>query len=199
MTIEDFGKILGYIAFFLLGVWRIYWFISGRQAEKEKPRTNKSIAIFSKRNFSRIFVLAVFGVVGVQLLGVSIFEFPVKSLWQQIVGFLLAVIGLGIAIVGRHKLSTNWANCYEYQVKSKQELVTHGIYAFIRHPLYSGIALFLIGSELLVQSYLFYVYCFGFIAANQQAKWEEQVLISHFGDKYRNYMKRTKRFIPFIW
>lgn len=196
---EDIGRILGYISFVLLGVWRVYWFVTGQRADREKPRSSESSAFFSKRNLSKIIVLAAFGVVGVQLLGVSLFEMPIKSLWQQVLGFLLVVIGLGIAVIGRYNLGTNWANCYEYQVKPKQELVTKGIYAYIRHPLYAGISLFLIGSELVVQSYLFYVYCFVFLGANQQAKWEEELLLRKFGDTYKSYMKRTKRFIPFLW
>lgn len=195
----EIGTILGWIAFLLLGVWRVYWFVSEKKAEREKPKNEKHISLLSKRSLSKLLILFAFGIVGVQLLGVSLFEMPTKSIAWQVVGFLIVIIGLGIAIIGRYNLGTNWVNCYEYQVKRKQALVTKGIYHYIRHPLYAGIALFFIGSELIVQSYLVYVYLFGFLAANQQAMWEERLLIKHFGDQYRNYMKHTKRFIPFVW
>jgi protein-S-isoprenylcysteine O-methyltransferase Ste14 len=195
----ELGTLLGWIAFALLGIWRIYWFVSEQKAEKEKPKEGQMKSIVSKRAASKFITLLAFGVVGVQLLGVSLFEMPVKSLTVQILGFLLVILGLGIAAIGRYSLGANWANCYEYQVKRKQELVTTGIYHYIRHPLYIGIFLFYIGGELLVQSYLVYIYMFALLGANKQAKWEEKLLIEHFGDQYRRYMKRTKRFIPFVW
>lgn len=196
---ENIGTILGWISFGLLGIWRIYWFISEKKAEQHKPKTQERINLFSRKGMSKVVTLAAFGVVGVQLLGVKIFTFPQENLLWQIVGFVMVVVGLGIAVIGRHDLGVNWANCYEYQVKKDQQLVTQGIYRFIRHPLYAGIALFLIGSQLVVQSYLVGVYLLAFSAANKQAQWEENLLINHFGNKYREYMKRTKRFIPFLW
>jgi protein-S-isoprenylcysteine O-methyltransferase Ste14 len=195
----DSANILGWSAFLILVVWRIYWFISEQKAEREKPKVVGNNSLFHRKNISKYITMAAFGVVGAQLLGIQLFPLPGKSLGFQLLGFLLVVLGMGIAIIGRHTLSTNWANCYEYQVKPKQELVTSGIYSLIRHPLYSGIAFFFIGSELIVQSYLIFFYCFAFLAAYKQASLEEHMLTAHFGEKYRTYMKRTKRFIPFVW
>jgi protein-S-isoprenylcysteine O-methyltransferase Ste14 len=195
----DIGTVLGWTSFLILALWRLYWFVSGQKAEKEKPKTREQGPPFHRKQISKYVTMAAFGVVGVQLLGIPLFPMPQKSLPFQLIGFLLVVVGMGIAVIGRYNLSTNWANCYEYQVKRKQELVTNGLYAFIRHPLYCGIALFFIGSELITQSYLVFVYCFAFLAADQQATYEEALLIKHFGDQYKTYMKRTKRFIPFVY
>lgn len=196
---NDLGTLLGWISFCLLGMWRLYWYLSEQKTEHVKPKEKKSTKLFSKGTFSMLFTMFAFGVVGVQLLGISLFTMPNPNPFMQVLGFMFVLIGLGVAIVGRHNLGSNWANCYEYQVKQKQELVVHGIYKYIRHPLYAGIALFFLGSELIVQSYLVYVYLLGFVAANMQAAWEEDLLLKHFGTQYARYMKQTKRFIPYLW
>jgi protein-S-isoprenylcysteine O-methyltransferase Ste14 len=193
----DFDPIFRTATIILLIVWRVYWHVSELKTEREKPIQKKSLPFI--RQLSMAVVYAAFGVVGVQLLGISLFALPQKIVVLQLLGFLLVLTGFVVSIKGRQDLGTNWARCYDYQVKHKQTLVTYGIYRFIRHPLYSGIALLLIGAELLMQSYLVIPYLFLFLGANQQAKWEEQLLIKHFGDQYRDYMKRTKRLLPFIW
>jgi protein-S-isoprenylcysteine O-methyltransferase Ste14 len=189
---------LSLITFFLLALWRLYWYISGKKAQQVLPKTEKKEPGITRKTFSKYVTLLAFGVVGVQLLGLQVVPFPVKSQIGEIAGFVLVVIGLGIACVGRYTLGTNWSNCYEYQVKKKQELVTRGIYSYIRHPLYAGIAFFFIGSELVVQSYFVIAYCLAFLAAYQQGKWEESLLEKHFGNTYRTYKKRTKMLIPFV-
>lgn len=196
---ENLSTILGWISFGLLGLWRFYWYISEKKAEQVKPKTQEQFILLSRKGMSKVVTLAAFGVVGIQLLGIEIFTFPQDNLYLQIIGFLMVITGLGTAIMGRHDLGVNWANCYEYQVKKDQQLITNGIYGYIRHPVYAGIALFLIGSQLVVQSYLFFFYLLAFPAANIQAAWEEHLLKKHFGNKYSQYMKRTKRFFPFVW
>ena len=79
------------------------------------------------------------------------------------------------------------------------ELVTSGIYRQIRHPMYSSL-LFLAWGIWLKQP-LWYL-----IPAALLASWllwltarrDEKESLSCFGEKYGEYMKRTKRFIPFI-
>jgi protein-S-isoprenylcysteine O-methyltransferase Ste14 len=192
------GTPLSWTAFFLLVVWRIYWYISGREAQRIRPKTEKRLPVFHIRNLSKYITMLAFGIVGVQLLGAPLVLFPVRVPLLDLVGFLFVLVGLGVACLGRYALGTNWSNCYEYQVKRKQELVTNGIYSYIRHPLYAGIALFFIGSELIVQSYLLFPYLLAFLAAYRQGKWEEVLLEHHFGETYRDYKKRTKMLIPFV-
>lgn len=195
----DIGIWLQVGAIIFLILWRFYWHFTEQKAEKEKPKKNKNYAFFHKNNAIKLITLATFIPVSLQLLGLTILPFAEKHLWLQVLGFFLVAAGWFISVRGRHDLGTNWARSYDYQVKDKQELVTTGIYKYIRHPIYSGIALMFLGSELIVQSYMVYIYLLIYIAAYIQASWEEKLLISHFGEKYSTYMKRSKRFIPFLW
>lgn len=195
---SDIDYTLQIAALFLLLLWRIYWHITETQAEDEKPKTKETVSFFHKKNLSKIVTIGAFLPVTLQLLGFELFPLPQENQLVQYLGLLIVFIGWVLSIKGRHDLGTNWARCYDYQVKEKQKLVTSGIYKYIRHPIYSGIVLMFIGGELIVQSYLLIAYVLLYAGAYIQATWEEKLLVKHFGKEYSSYMKRSKRFIPFV-
>jgi protein-S-isoprenylcysteine O-methyltransferase Ste14 len=78
-------------------------------------------------------------------------------------------------------------------------LITHGIYRYIRHPMYSSLifldwGLFFKRTSWLSGSIALFA-CAFLVAASLV---EEAENIRYFGAQYREYMKRTKRFIPFL-
>ena len=78
-------------------------------------------------------------------------------------------------------------------------LVKAGIYGYIRHPLYFSI--FLLGTAVMLKdpgSAQIVLGIINLIAIYFTAKIEEREMITKFGDDYREYMKETKMFIPFI-
>jgi protein-S-isoprenylcysteine O-methyltransferase Ste14 len=85
------------------------------------------------------------------------------------------------------------------QVLQKHELVTRGPYSRIRHPAYTGGMIFFLASTLL---YLNAIMLIALLAAwaivYKRAVLEEKLLASEdgFGQEYRDYMKRTGRFLP---
>ena len=114
------------------------------------------------------------------------------------ISLLLAVISyLSLREFGQQDDSRNDAHLLPFEKTTA--LVTHGIYRFIRHPMYSSLifldwALFFkhmswmnVGIAL--------VACYFLVVA---ALAEENENISYFGSKYREYMKRSKRFVPFL-
>jgi len=79
-------------------------------------------------------------------------------------------------------------------------LVTGGVYRFIRHPLYAALVLLAWGVALKSVWWLPATLAFvatGFLVAT--AKAEERENIARFGAAYREYMTRTRLFIPFIF
>ena len=87
----------------------------------------------------------------------------------------------------------------EIEVREEHELVTRGPYSRIRHPTYTG--------HLMVELAAFFLFfhpvlILGFLAraaiAYKRALMEEQLLASEagFGQRYRDYMLRTGRFLP---
>ncbi len=84
-------------------------------------------------------------------------------------------------------------------VMQKHELVTRGPYSRVRHPKYTGVLLMILGGALL---FLNVIIAIDFLViltiAYQRAVLEEELLASEdgFGQEYRDYMKRTGRFLP---
>lgn len=76
-------------------------------------------------------------------------------------------------------------------------LVMTGPYRWIRHPLYTFSGFLFIAFALLTSSWLIIVSgIIGYSIIALRTRLEEQRLIDKFGDRYRNYMKRTGRFFP---
>ncbi len=78
-------------------------------------------------------------------------------------------------------------------------LVTKGIYRYIRHPIYASLFFLCWGFFFKHPSWLGVIIALaasGFLLAT--ARVEEQENINYFGDEYRDYMKRSKMFVPFI-
>lgn len=175
----------------------LYWYIGSISAQKEKPKAiQKSFWIHLKKTSN--WVSLVF--VCVQLAGVSVLPIPASYAFAfQVIGFMVMSIGCGICIWARYLLGANWVGGYEYQIKNEQILVTTGIYAYIRHPIYIGVFLLFIGGEMIAQSLLWISVLFMSIPLFLQAKREEVLLGKYFGNTYREYQKRTHMFIPFVW
>ena len=175
-----------------VGIRWLYWKKTEIIADKEKPKKKRTLLTY----ISQICWLAFAYLPFFQILGVNIYRF--HSLVSQIIGVLIVVCGTVVALWARKILGSNWANGYEYQVKEKQELVTTNIYSIVRHPIYLGLTLVLIGAELVAQSYLWISYLGLFVVFYLQARREEKILLAYFGNEYRQYQKRTKMLIPYI-
>ena len=112
-------------------------------------------------------------------------------------GALIAILGISLAVWARRYLGRNWG--MPQSVKENPELVTTGPYAYIRHPIYSGVLLAMIGTAL-VTSMLWLVI---FVVAGgyfiYSAYQEEKLMLKTFPDTYPAYKARTKMLIPFIF
>jgi protein-S-isoprenylcysteine O-methyltransferase Ste14 len=80
------------------------------------------------------------------------------------------------------------------------ELIDTGVFNYIRHPLYASL-IFLTWAVYLKNPTLF-LFLIALISTNFlyfTSKIDENECISYFGEKYKNYIKRTRMFIPFIF
>ena len=84
-------------------------------------------------------------------------------------------------------------------VRADSHLVTAGPYRWIRHPMYTGLALFTLGCSLSPWNWPKLAAWLLLIAVLYvKAQWEELSLIAAFPE-YVDYQKRTSRFIPFLY
>jgi len=81
--------------------------------------------------------------------------------------------------------------------RKEHELVTSGIYRWVRHPLYTVGSSFIGAFGLMADNwFIIMMAALAFIAMAIRTPKEEANLIAKFGDEYRNYMKTTGAFLP---
>jgi protein-S-isoprenylcysteine O-methyltransferase Ste14 len=112
-------------------------------------------------------------------------------------GVALCALGIGIAIWARTSLGRNWG--MPMSLRNGHELVTTGPYAFVRHPIYSGILLAVVGT-ILVEWFPWIVLLAAFFAYFvYAAQVEERSMTRQFPSAYPQYVDRTKMLIPFLF
>lgn len=121
-----------------------------------------------------------------------------SNLWINVISFLLCAGGVSLAIWARHILGKNWSG--KVVVQQEHYLVQEGPYRLIRHPIYSGALLAMIGTSLLfgyVFSFLYFIFSvFGLIRKSKQ---EEELLTKQFPNQYPQYQDRSKMLIPYLF
>lgn len=81
--------------------------------------------------------------------------------------------------------------------RKQHQLITHGIYRWVRHPLYTIGSSFIASFGVMADNwFIILMGVLAFIAMAIRTPKEEANLIEKFGDEYREYMKHTGRFLP---
>ncbi len=163
--------------------------ISPAPKQKESGFGAKTIVIAVKTLFL-VFLI-------IQTLFLEVLPIMEDPATLSVIGLSIYTIGLVIALTGRTQLGNSWSNIEDYQVKPEQELVQSGIYAYIRHPIYIGDLLLVLGLQLALNSWLFLVVIPMAIVVVRQTLAEEKILSQAFPG-YENYRQHTKMYIPFV-
>jgi protein-S-isoprenylcysteine O-methyltransferase Ste14 len=116
---------------------------------------------------------------------------------NQIISWILLILSAYSGLAGYFLLKRNGKSSQSFE--NTTVLVKSGLYSLIRHPLY--FSLFLLGTGVMMKDPGPPALILG--AINLIAVWftaltEEKEMIERFGEPYREYMKETKMFIPFI-
>jgi protein-S-isoprenylcysteine O-methyltransferase Ste14 len=173
---------------FILAAWLafwVYWLVAAAGSKKGvRTRSIRPPGLF--------IIVLLFGLSRV-LKGNSL---VVHDPALQVVGLVLFLPGLSLAVWARIYLGRNWG--MPMTQKDEPELVTSGPYRFVRHPIYSGIVLALLGTSLATNVYWLiacvvmagYFFYSGIV--------EERLLSTSFPTAYPSYRKKTKMLIPFV-
>ena len=116
----------------------------------------------------------------------------------QSVGAILMVVALWLFWRSHADLGTNWSLTLEIQ--KGHQLVTHGIYRSIRHPMYASIWLFSLAQGLMLENWLAGWSAFVAFAILYFVRipHEERMMSEFFGQDYSEYMSKTGRLFPRI-
>lgn len=110
------------------------------------------------------------------------------------IGILLLLFGLGFAVWARITLGHSWSGSVAFI--ENQPIITKGPYAFVRHPIYTGVIAMLWGSFLVSSLGMFFLMAsIGTTALYVKAKLEETMLVQYKGEEYIRYKKQVKGMI----
>ena len=116
--------------------------------------------------------------------------------WLQGIGLAIFILGLALAIWARVYLGRNWGMPMSRKVDP--ELVTTGPYHRVRHPIYSGIILAMIGTTIAVSLYWLVALILTGAYFLYSAIVEERNMAQLFPSSYPQYKRSTKMLVPFI-
>jgi protein-S-isoprenylcysteine O-methyltransferase Ste14 len=109
----------------------------------------------------------------------------------------VTVAGLLITLWARATLGSNWSGTVTF--KENHELITSGPYAFVRHPIYTGLLTMLLGTVIISgHAFGFAVLALGTLMLWLKSLDEERLMTKHFPDAYPPYKKRVRAIIPFV-
>lgn len=113
-------------------------------------------------------------------------------------GAAFMIIALWLFWRSHADLGENWSVSLE--IREGHELVTHGVYRFVRHPMYAAIWLWSFAQGMLLANWL--AGCLGVPAFATmyclRVSREERLMCESFGEAYREYSRQTGRLIPRI-
>ena len=179
--------------FFGLILHKVVWEVL-RKKGKEKPVEIKSFSLTAVKTVKVGILLGIL----VQIWLPDVLPISAEPFLLQVIGVAIYTVGLLTAIAARFQLGDNWANIETGQVLSRQSIVANGIYAYVRHPIYIGDLLLLLGLELALNSWLVLGVLILVPVVMFKAVKEEHMLAGELPG-YDAYCQRSKRFIPFVF
>ena len=143
----------------------------------------------------------------VSLAPILLYQFSIEpeflfqaSMTTRIAGLVIGTTGLVIMTIC---VSKYFLQLSGLRVESKQpdeQLIVSGVHKWVRHPLYFGTFVFIWGGWIAWPMWSVFV-CNVVITIYTLIgiRFEEQKLVGQFGEQYRNYQKRVRKIIPFIY
>lgn len=146
--------------------------------------------------------------IGFQWLGLALnFALPILApraaiRWRP---WMLFRCGVGLILLG---VAVRWYAIWtlgtyftrDVSVSPDQRVVQSGLYRFVRHPAYTGTLLTMLGVGLAMTNWASLAALMGCVVLGHlyRVRVEEAALVQTIGQPYVDYMRRTRRFIPWI-
>ncbi len=182
MTTVELVFVVGWAAF-----W-VYWLIAAFSTKKGRVPWSRELRI-----------RAVIVVIVILLVRLGAFRGNGLNTdpWRMGTGLVLFALGLAFAIWARIHIGRNWGG--PMTQKDEPELVTSGPYRLVRHPIYSGILVAVVGTAVALDWRWLIAAVLAGVYFLYSATVEERYLTEQFPDDYPVYRRSTKMLVPFIF
>jgi protein-S-isoprenylcysteine O-methyltransferase Ste14 len=182
----------GAVLWSLWTAWLAYWWISSRRSKANRRRESFT----SRASHGLPLIVAAVLIVHRPLAFLAARVLP-ANLPVFVAGTAVVAIGLLFCVWARVHLGTNWSALVT--VKQGHELVRSGPYRLVRHPIYTGLLLALLGTAVARGD----VQGFVAVAIAAAAFWhklriEERWMQETFGDAYARYRAEVPPLVPFV-
>lgn len=173
----------------LWGGLSLYWLSSGPSSSSGEFRFYRLLRLLV---LAATFALLFWDATGIGILGRAVLPIGVAL---AVVGFVGALIGLAIALWARIHLGNYWSD--KVVLRDDHQLIRSGPYAYVRHPIYSGVLLGVLGTALIVNQWRGFL-AFALLLANYtiKAKREERILAERFDREFEQHQDGTGFLLP---
>jgi protein-S-isoprenylcysteine O-methyltransferase Ste14 len=154
--------------------------------------------------------------IGLVVISLALCAIPIYILWiplplrvptslapfLRIIGLAFFVFGTILVLWARRALGRMWgiSTSREVRLLPDHQLVRSGPYRLVRHPMYSGWWLALLGAILIYRTWiLVLLLAFSILVFARRARLEERVLAERFGEEWQAYAASTKSLIPLVY
>lgn len=180
-------------AFFSGFLVLIAWIGRAQRALRSKESVKKRESDAASSALFTLSIIVVTLVLGYARIGVL-------PSWLFYPGLALFLVGAMFYLWAKSVLGRFWS--IEVRVLTDHTVIEKGPFRLIRHPMYLGQVLVYIGLlGLALQSWaaVLFILIASSIYYGNRIRIEEKFLVAELGNAYLDYMKRTKRLIPFVW
>lgn len=118
--------------------------------------------------------------------------------WLDNLSDVMHILGFGFAIWARLHLGRNWS--LGVQLKEGHTLIRTGPYALVRHPIYTGLLLVVLGKAIGQGKVAgFVAFAILLIEWKRKSLFEERFMVENFGGEYERYRAEVRGLIPGVW
>jgi protein-S-isoprenylcysteine O-methyltransferase Ste14 len=188
--------------FILLGgmlIVRIYFNLRvQRQGEGFMPDRQairrEGVGLFASRFVGFFVLIAVLVLYAINHAWIRALDFTLPG-WLRWLGFAIGLGGIGLITWTQLELGRQFSP--QLQLRQGHQLITTGPYTRIRHPLYTAICGFGLSLALVSANWFFAAFfILSLVGLWTRVPREEQMMLDEFSEQYKDYMKRTGRFLP---
>lgn len=191
-----------YLAFFIAGsIVRAIGIAKGKKwwRKKDEVVENRGTGVEKLFLFFAFLGMQVIPFIYILTSWIDFADYNLPLRLSQILGGAGCVVfALAIWVLWRSHVDLGRNFAPDLKLREEHELITHGIFRTIRHPMYTAHWLWALAQAMLLQNWIAgwsMLATFWLLYSNRITR-EEYMMCDRFGDEYRDYMGRTGRIFP---
>ena len=175
------------IAYIIWTVMFVVWMVGRIESKETQAKLNTSKYLLLYFSYVLLFVPPLFN-----------WRLVSNDRFFGLFGDAICLLAAGLAIWARIVLGKNWSAGASQKIE--HDLIQTGPYSLVRHPIYLGLVLAMFGFSLTIRTPLSYsAVLVGLISILLRIPIEEKLMGEIFTTSHKEYSRKIKKLIPFVW